>query len=840
VSSGDTSAGKGQADETGRLLAGRYRIVAQLGRGGMGVVWRAVDEVLGREVAVKELRTYTDADGPELADLRLRMQREARAAARVRHPGVVAVHDVAEVDGRPLIVMELVDGPSLDDVLRERGTLDAREAAEMGAKVMDALAAAHRAGVLHRDVKPGNILLDRSGRVVLTDFGIATMEDPGDGSATHLTRSGELVGSLDYLAPERAQGADPGPASDIWALGATLYAAVEGSSPFRRTSTYSTLAAIVTEPLPQPLRAGALAPVLRRLMDKRPEARPEAEQARELLQAVVNRGGTDTPTTTLRGASAPVREVTERSVPTVPPGFGPAEPVAPAGQGFGPPKGAAHGAQGVGAPGAGAPDQAGPADRTSDSGDQAGRAAHGFGSSEPPGEAGQGTGSPGQVGQGVPGFGSSGQAGHGAEGFGSAGQARQGSGSPGQVGQGVPGFGSSGQAGHGAEGFGSAGQARQGSGSAGQVGQGVPGFGSSGQAGHGAEGFGSAGQARQGSGSAGQVGQGVPGFGSSGQAGHGAEGFGSSEQAGQPGQGSGSVSQAGHGVPGFGSSEPAGRGAEGFGSAEARQAAHGFGSAEHAATAAPGFGPPPAVGTGPDSAATGPIPAPTNPRRKGRALLAAAAVTLVLAAAGVTVARMNNSGDAEANARPASSSTSAEASSSASGRTDADRSDDPKPTQQGDEKTPTAPQKTPRGQGASTPAGKASPSAPANSSGGGTTGGTSGGGSGDGGTTTGGGGGGETSEAPACQSIGGGKYNCQVWQTAKSYTASGTEVGVLGKGTNYFFCQQNLGRRETSGQWTNVWWAKTDDDRGNTNVYISDVYIQGGDNDEPVPGLPVC
>lgn len=245
---GETSAGKGQGDETGRLLAGRYRVVAQLGRGGMGVVWRALDEVLGREVAVKELRTYTDADGPELADLRLRMQREARAAARVRHPGVVAVHDVTEVDGRPLIVMELVDGPSLDDVLRERGTLDAREAAEIGAKVMDALAAAHRAGVLHRDVKPGNILLDRSGRVVLTDFGIATMEDPGDGSATHLTRSGELVGSLDYLAPERAQGSDPGPASDVWALGATLYAAVEGSSPFRRTSTYSTLTAIVAEP----------------------------------------------------------------------------------------------------------------------------------------------------------------------------------------------------------------------------------------------------------------------------------------------------------------------------------------------------------------------------------------------------------------------------------------------------------------------------------------------------------------------------------------------------------------------------------------------------------------
>src|SRR4051812_10623128 len=213
----------------------------------MGVVWRAVDEVLGREVAVKELRTYTDAAGPELASLSLRMQREARAAARVRHPGVVAVHDVVEVEGRPLIVMELIDGPSLDDVLRERGTIEAREAASIGAKVMEALSAAHRAGVLHRDVKPGNILLDSSGRVVLTDFGIATMEDPGDGSATHLTRSGELVGSLDYLAPERAQGNDPGLASDVWALGATLYAAVEGASPFRRTSTWSTLTAIVVD-----------------------------------------------------------------------------------------------------------------------------------------------------------------------------------------------------------------------------------------------------------------------------------------------------------------------------------------------------------------------------------------------------------------------------------------------------------------------------------------------------------------------------------------------------------------------------------------------------------------
>ncbi|MFE0649456.1 serine/threonine-protein kinase [Streptomyces sp. NPDC059534] len=271
--------------ENGRL-AGRYRIVRQLGRGGMGVVWRAVDDVLGREVAVKELRTYSDAAAPELADLRLRMTREARAAARVRHPGVVAVHDVTEHDGRPVIVMELVDGPSLDDVLGERGTLDAVEAARIGARVLEALAAAHDVGVLHRDVKPGNILLDRSGRIVLTDFGIATMEDPGDGSATHLTRSGEIVGSLDFLAPERARGQDPGPASDVWALGATLYAAVEGASPFRRTSTWSTLAAIVTEPLPDPRRAGPLTPVLLRLLDKDPASRPTAREAALLLDAV--------------------------------------------------------------------------------------------------------------------------------------------------------------------------------------------------------------------------------------------------------------------------------------------------------------------------------------------------------------------------------------------------------------------------------------------------------------------------------------------------------------------------------------------------------------------------
>src|SRR5690606_30315271 len=227
----------------------------------------------------------------------------------------------------------------------------------IGAEVMDALAAAHRVGVLHRDVKPGNILLDRSGRVVLTDFGIATMDDPGDGSATHLTRSGEIVGSLDYLAPERAQGADPGPASDVWALGATLYAAVEGSSPFRRTSTFSTLTAIVGEPLPEPRRAGPLTPVLRMLMDKRPQSRPDADEARRLLEAVAH--GTpldDAATAALRssGTSAPsaTRTETERVTPAVPPGFGPPQqpPAAPAhDQGYGQAGPGAHPAAGAGA-----------------------------------------------------------------------------------------------------------------------------------------------------------------------------------------------------------------------------------------------------------------------------------------------------------------------------------------------------------------------------------------------------------------------------------------------------------------------------------------------------------
>ncbi|WP_369776677.1 protein kinase [Streptomyces sp. R33] len=273
-------------DLVGKVLGGRYRVTSVVGRGGMGVVARAVDELLAREVAVKVLRAYTDASESELAGLRTRMEREAQAAARIRHTGVVTVHDVTQEQGLPVIVMELVDGPSLDDVVAQRGALDPYEAAAIGAQLMDALDAAHRAGVLHRDVKPGNVLLERGGRVVLTDFGIATMDASDDAAMAKLTRSGQLVGSLDYLPPERAQGREPGPASDIWSLGMTLYAAVEGVSPFRRTSVWSTLAAIVAEPLPEPRRAGPLAPVLMALMAKDPASRPTADQARAMLERV--------------------------------------------------------------------------------------------------------------------------------------------------------------------------------------------------------------------------------------------------------------------------------------------------------------------------------------------------------------------------------------------------------------------------------------------------------------------------------------------------------------------------------------------------------------------------
>ncbi|MER6102498.1 serine/threonine-protein kinase [Streptomyces sp. NPDC001832] len=267
-----------QGTDTGLVLAGRYRLGEVLGRGGMGKVWRAHDEVLHRTVAVKELTAGQYAAEADRIVLHARTQKEARAAARITHPGVVTVHDVIEYDNRPWIVMQYVDGPSLADAAKESGEIEPREAARVGLHVLGALRAAHGAGVLHRDVKPGNVLLASDGRVLLTDFGIAAIE--GDST---ITRTGELVGSIDYLAPERVRGGDPGPASDLWSLGATLYTAVEGRSPFRRSSPISTMQAVVTEEPPPPGRAGPLAPVITALLRKDPEDRPSAAEAERML-----------------------------------------------------------------------------------------------------------------------------------------------------------------------------------------------------------------------------------------------------------------------------------------------------------------------------------------------------------------------------------------------------------------------------------------------------------------------------------------------------------------------------------------------------------------------------
>ncbi|MFJ3828223.1 serine/threonine-protein kinase [Streptomyces sp. NPDC090046] len=269
----------------GAVLAGRYRLVEPIGRGGMGKVWRAHDELLHRTVAVKELTAGLYVAQADRDVMHARTQKEARAAARIQHPAVVTVHDVLEHDDRPWIVMEYIDGPSLAEAAKAAGRIEPREAARIGLHVLGALRAAHAVGVLHRDVKPGNVLLAKDGRVLLTDFGIAAIE--GDSS---ITRTGEIVGSIDYLAPERVTGGSPDPSSDLWSLGATLYTAVEARSPFRRTSPISSLQAVVNDEPPALKQAGALGPIITALLRKNPAERPSAAEAeRMLLEAMEGR-----------------------------------------------------------------------------------------------------------------------------------------------------------------------------------------------------------------------------------------------------------------------------------------------------------------------------------------------------------------------------------------------------------------------------------------------------------------------------------------------------------------------------------------------------------------------
>ncbi|MEU4831556.1 serine/threonine-protein kinase [Streptosporangium sp. NPDC023615] len=269
-----------------RVLADRYELIAPLGRGTMGTVWRAHDRSLGREVAIKEIRQEPGLSEAQRTELRERMIREGRTAARISHPSVATVHDAIVEDGSPWIIMELVQARSLEQVIEEEGPLPPRLVAEIGADLLGALRAAHAQGVLHRDVKPGNVLITESGRVVLTDFGIAKAE--GD---TSLTKTGMVIGSPGYTAPERARGEHNGPESDLWSLGATLYFAVEGRPAYERSTVAETLAALMSEQVDPPTQAGPLRPVLEQLLERDHTARLTAPQASAMLRAVA-----DTPT----------------------------------------------------------------------------------------------------------------------------------------------------------------------------------------------------------------------------------------------------------------------------------------------------------------------------------------------------------------------------------------------------------------------------------------------------------------------------------------------------------------------------------------------------------------
>ncbi|MEV7417851.1 protein kinase [Streptomyces sp. NPDC089919] len=275
---------RGEGDLEGSLLAGRYRLGRVLGKGGMGTVWRAVDETLGRTVAIKELRFSSGVDEDEKRRLVTRTLREAKAIARIRSDGAVTVFDVVDDDGRPWIVMELIEGASLAEVIREKGPLTPRRAAEVGLAVLDVLRAAHSQGILHRDVKPSNVLIADTGRVVLTDFGIAQVE--GDPS---VTSTGMLVGAPSYISPERARGQKPGPPADMWSLGGLLYAATEGTPPYDKGSALATLTAVMTEPVDPPKNAGPLlTDVIYGLLDKDPATRLDDPGARTLLNAVID------------------------------------------------------------------------------------------------------------------------------------------------------------------------------------------------------------------------------------------------------------------------------------------------------------------------------------------------------------------------------------------------------------------------------------------------------------------------------------------------------------------------------------------------------------------------
>ncbi|MGR6914583.1 protein kinase domain-containing protein [[Actinomadura] parvosata] len=306
-----------------RLLAERYELITPLGRGTMGTVWRARDRALGREVAVKEIRQDSSLTEEQRAELRERMVREGRLASRISHPSVASIHDVLIQDNSPWIIMELIEARSLEQVIEEEGPLPPRLVAEIGVDLLGALRAAHAQGITHRDVKPGNVLITESGRVVLTDFGIAKAE--GD---SRLTKTGMVIGSPGYTAPERARGEYTGPESDLWSLGATLYFAVEGRPAYERSTIAETLAALLTESADPPTRAAQLRPALNGLLNKDYRQRLSAAKAETLLRMVA-----DTPTSEMPVLTAEALMAQEAALPDPFAQQNPGGPQSPAGPG---------------------------------------------------------------------------------------------------------------------------------------------------------------------------------------------------------------------------------------------------------------------------------------------------------------------------------------------------------------------------------------------------------------------------------------------------------------------------------------------------------------------------
>ncbi|MEO3888074.1 serine/threonine-protein kinase [Nonomuraea sp. B5E05] len=587
-----------------RLLAERYELITPLGRGTMGTVWRARDRALGREVAVKEIRQDPVLTEEQRTELRERMVREGRIASRINHPSVASIHDVIIHDDSPWIIMELIEARSLEQVIDEEGPLPPRLVAEIGVDLLGALRAAHAQGITHRDVKPANVLITESGRVVLTDFGIAKAE--GD---SRLTKTGMVIGSPGYTAPERARGDYTGPESDIWALGATLYFAVEGRPAYERSTVAETLAALLTESADPPTQAGRLRPVLNGLLHKDYRQRLGAAKAETLLRMVA-----DTPTSEMPVLTAEALKAQEAALPD--PFTAQKTPAdqapGPGGQGAGPGgRGPGSAPGGPGAPqGQGGPGQNPGGHGQGPGGHGQGPGGHGQrpagpgqapgGPAQGPGGHGQGLGGSGQ-GPGGPAYGPGGPAPRGAfsgpSAGGGPGQGHSGPSTPGPnafsapgPGQGAPGpqgaFGGPGhEQGRSGQGPGGTGQGPGGPGAPGQGpgatnpmggrpapdagggpgGQGGPGGrqGPGGQGngpGPGAHGHGGQGPGAQGPGGQGPGGHGPGNQGPGGQ-GNGPGGQGPGNQ-GPGGQGSGNQGPGGHGP---GNQGPGGQGAGGQG-----------------------------------------------------------------------------------------------------------------------------------------------------------------------------------------------------------------------------------------------------------------------------------